>query len=125
MNLFRKIQDRYYGLMAAGALALMETSPAHAQSKNVGQMATDVTTQVGQIGKFAVQGCVLGGVVMVATGLMKLKQAADTQGQQVKYGEGLFRLAVGAGLVGVPALTGNLSTTFGLNGASVQSGPGF
>lgn len=55
------------------------------------------------------------GALMIAAGLMKLKQAADTQGQQVKYGDGLWRLAVGAGLAAIPAVLGTSTNTVGLD----------
>lgn len=44
------------------------------------------------------------GTLLIAAGLLKLKQAADTQGQKVKYGDGLWRLFVGACLASVPAV---------------------
>ncbi len=43
-----------------------------------------------QIGKLMVAGSFVGGIVMLGSGLMKLKQAADTQGNQVKYSEGML-----------------------------------
>lgn len=64
---------------------------------------------------------------MSAAGLMKLKQAADTQGQQVKYGEGLWRLGLGSAMVGLPAVikmgvnTADMEvSTGGLSGSGVK-----
>jgi hypothetical protein len=54
----------------------------------------------------------LGGVGVGGSGLMKLKQAAETQGQQVKYSDGMWRVAVGAGLIAIPAVLTTLNTTF-------------
>jgi hypothetical protein len=54
-----------------------------------------------------------------------LKQAAETQGQQVKYSEGLWRCVVGAGLIAIPALNGVLAQTVGFgegDGASLSAG---
>lgn len=71
------------------------------QSKGVGSMV--------QYGSYGV------GALLIAAGLLKLKQAADTQGQQVKYGDGLWRLAVGAGLAAIPAVLGTSTNTVGLD----------
>lgn len=46
------------------------------------------------------------GSVLIAAGLLKLKQAADTQGKEVKYGDGLWRLTLGAVLASAPAVVG-------------------
>lgn len=53
--------------------------------------AEGISINVG-IGSFAI------GTLLIAAGLMKLKQAEETKGKEVKYGDGLWRLFVGAGL---------------------------
>jgi hypothetical protein len=110
-ELVAKILDARYAVPAAITVALMGTS-ANAASKNVGDTAKDLGDQMGAVGKLLVAGSFVGGIVMLASGLMKLKQAAETQGQQVKYGEGMWRVAVGAGLIAIPAFGGMLTTTF-------------
>lgn len=123
MNIMRKLLDAPYAVLAAATVSLM-AEPAHAEG-DIGAMADGVTKQVSNVGKLIVAGGFLVGVVLVIAGLMKLKQAADTQGQQVKYGEGLWRLAVGAGLVAVPAFTGVLTTSAGLDATDVSNSTGF
>lgn len=71
------------------------------------------------IGGFAV------GIIFVLVGLMKLKSAADSGGQQVKYGEGMWRLGVGSALVALPLVTGvGIETIFG-QGTDVQGSQTF
>jgi len=53
--------------------------------------AEGISTDV-SIGSFAI------GTLLIAAGLMKLKQAEDTKGKKVKYRDALWRLALGAGL---------------------------
>lgn len=123
---FGKVRDFPYAIGAAVTLAIMSVSSGAAAqtASNIGDAATGLRTQVGQIGNLALAGGFVGGIVMIAAGLMKLKQAADTQGQQVKYGEGMWRLGVGAGLVAIPALAGMGTASFGL-GSPDTTGVGF
>jgi hypothetical protein len=127
MKLFSKISSAPYALLAAVTVTITATvQEAQADGgKTLGAAADDVLGQVSNVGKLVVAGAFLIGVIMVAAGLMKLKQAADTQGQQVKYGEGLWRLAVGAGLVAVPALTGMLVATGGMTATDVTASGGW
>lgn len=123
MKLLKSIANAPYAFLAMATVAVT-AQPAKAQT-TAGEMANTLQEQVGSVGKLVVIGAFLIGVILVGAGLMKLKQAADTQGQQVKYGEGLWRLVVGAGLVAVPAVTGMLASTFGLEAAAVAQSSGF
>ncbi len=119
------IRDLPYAMLAAATVAAMDTESAHAQSGNtIGSIANTVTGQITNVGKLAVGGAFLGGVGLVATGLMKLKAASESNGQ-VKYSEGLWRMAVGAGLVAVPAVTGSLTQSASLGGVNIQNYNGF
>jgi len=113
---------------AAAVTVAMWSAEAMAQSggsNNMGGVAQNVTTQLGNVGKLMVAGGFVAGLVMLATGLLKLKQAADTQGNQVKYSEGMWRVAVGAGLVAIPAFAGLLTQTFSLgNPGNITPGGG-
>uniref|UniRef100_UPI001953634D hypothetical protein n=1 Tax=Streptococcus pneumoniae TaxID=1313 RepID=UPI001953634D len=75
-------------------------------------------------GKVALGGSFVVGIVMFAAGLLKLKQAADSQGQQVKYGDGLWRLAAGTGLVAIPSVAGVLGSTFSLTPGAISNATG-
>ncbi len=125
-SLVNKIRNAPYAFAATMALAALESETASAQTSGntVGVIANGITSQVGSVGKLAVGGAFLAGVGMVATGLMKLKAASESNGQ-VKYSEGLWRMAVGAGLVAVPAVTGSLVSSANLTGTSVNAYSGF
>lgn len=78
-------------------------SEAHA-ADGIGTVAARIQGQIDDIGNLIVGGSFLGGLTLSASGLMKLKQAADSQGQAVRYGEGLWRLGLGSALVAIPAV---------------------
>nr|WP_250807117.1 hypothetical protein [Neorhizobium tomejilense] len=124
-NYIRKALDAPYALMAAVTVASMAASPAHAITPDVGDVADNLLGQLGSIGKLMVAGSMVGGIVMLGSGLMKLKQAADTQGNQVKYSEGLWRVGVGAGLVGLPAFASMATNTVILGDVSISNASGF
>jgi hypothetical protein len=121
-TLYNRVNDAKYMLMASATMALMADSASAADT--AGATADKLITQAGSVGKLMVAGSFIGGLVMLATGLMKLKQAADTQGNQVKYSEGMWRCGVGAGLVAIPAFSGMLGTTFGWGEPDVTQGGG-
>jgi hypothetical protein len=87
---------------------------ANAQSnENIGQKAEQLKTQFGSLGKALVAGAFFIGIILVITGLIKLKAASENP-NQAKYSDGLWRLAVGAGLIAIPAVTGILGASLGL-----------
>ena len=110
---FNKINDYKYYVAAAATTQLMATG---ASAQSAGDVASNVESSVRQIASLVIAGAFLGGIALVAMGLFRLKAAVDTQGQQVKYSEGLWRLALGAALVALPAVTGvGVTTFFGSN----------
>lgn len=126
MKIAHSLRNLPYAIAAAATVALLsDEAEAASGSSDVGAIADKVSGQIGNVGKLLVYGAFLAGVGLVISGLMKLKQAADTQGQQVKYGEGLWRLAVGAGLIAVPSLSGVLTQSAGLSAAEVTDSKGF
>lgn len=112
--LSRTLRDLPYRALAAGTvIVLLHTERASAQaSGGLGTVATNVTNTFDALGQLILGGMFLGGVGIGGAGLMKLKQAAETQGQQVKYSEGMWRVGVGAGLIAIPAVLTTLNTTF-------------
>jgi hypothetical protein len=91
------------------------TSTAHAAG--IGVIADQVRSNLQNLGDLVVAGGFLAGIVLMGAGLVRLKAAADSGGVQVKYSEGLWRLAVGGGLVALPAVTGvGVDTIFGEGG---------
>jgi hypothetical protein len=111
-KIINKIGDMKYSIAATMTVAAMSASTANAAT--VGDTAGKVSTQIGQIGKMTIAGMFLLGIVAIGAGLSKLKQAAETQGQQVKYSEGMWRIGIGAALVAIPAFSGMLTSSFDL-----------
>lgn len=121
--ILNKYRDYKYNMLATATVALMVSADdAKAQlqtGQGVGDVARSVEDNIGQIASLVVAGAFLTGIAFVAMGLMRLKAAVDSQGQQVKYSEGLWRLGLGAALVALPAVTGTgIGTLFG------EAGPG-
>lgn len=119
-KLFSSIANAPFRLMAGVAVGTLVSGTASAQ-QSMGGMAVTVRSQLGEVGNLVVAGAFLAGLGLTGAGLFKLKAAADSQGQQVKYSEGLWRLGVGAGLVALPAITGVGVGTFGFTGG--EQGP--
>ena len=117
-KILNKIADTKYAIAAAVTVAAMSAESAVAAS-SVGDTATKVGSQIGQIGKMTVAGMFLLGIVAVGAGLSKLKQAAEDGGRQVKYSEGMWRIGVGAALVAIPAFSGMLTESFGFGSVSI------
>jgi hypothetical protein len=119
----KRITDLPYAVAASIAVASMVPVEANAAS-TVGDTAKNLIDQVGNVGKVVVAGGVVAGITLMITGLIKLKQAAETQGQQVKYSEGLWRCVVGAGMIALPAFNGMLAASVGWEGGPTISDGG-
>jgi hypothetical protein len=89
----------------------MASTEAQAQT-TIGAAANSLLTQTSSIGKLMLAGSAIGGIVMFATGLFKLKQASENP--QTKYSEGAWRILVGAGLVAIPAVAAMMTQSFSL-----------
>lgn len=124
MKIFEMVGDacRYVG--ASAAVFLASESAAFAQrvpdgsrpDGGIGDMAATTGAQASDIATATKYGGVAIGTLLIGAGLLKLKQAADTQGQQVKYGDGLWRLAVGAGLAGMSSMMAVTQNSMGIDG---------
>jgi hypothetical protein len=127
--MIRKMLSHVSNLSLLGFTMLaVSTMPAAAQqAKNAGEAATDLIDNFAGIAKLLMSGAFLAGAFFVVAGIFKIKAAADTQGQQVKYSEGLWRILIGAALclapwvisVAMASVTGDtaptLAPTGGLN----------
>jgi hypothetical protein len=124
-NFATRIKNLPYHLAAAATVAAY-ASEANAQTKTVGNAAKGVYDQTQNVGKLLLAAFALGGIVMFATGFFKLKQASENP--QTKYSEGAWRIAVGAGLVAIPAVAAMMTGTFDLGttgSMTVQGGQTF
>lgn len=93
---------------------VMIPSMAFAQASNMGDVSLMLFQQLTQVGDLIVGGALIVGIVLIIAGLLKLKQASDTQGQQVKWADGIWRIVVGVGLVSILYFTRVGAATFGL-----------
>jgi len=122
-KLMNKVGNLPYAMLAAATVSAASTE-AMAGSENLGGVADNLITQASSVGKLIVAGSFIGGLVMLGTGLMKLKQAAEDP-RSTKYSEGLWRVGVGAALVAIPTFTGLLTNTFGMGDApAITTGGG-
>lgn len=126
------VEDKWYALGAALTVAMMDAGPALADEaaagaggKGLAGLAKNFGSQLDSAKTIIVGGSFVGGVALVAGGLMKLKAAVDSGGQQTKYGDGLWRLGLGAGLVALPSVVGISTQTVGVDGNSSLTLPGF
>ena len=120
-HIITKITDMPYTV--AAALAMLGSSSALAQQTGgIATLAHDTWThQLSGIGSAVCNGGAVAGLVYTGAGLLKLKAAADSQGQQVKYAEGLWRIGVGGALSSLPFVAGIANTTVdGDSASSVQ-----
>jgi hypothetical protein len=107
------------------ALSVTASSAEADEGQTLGLISTDLLKQLAEMGKLMVAGAMLVGIVMLGSGLMKLKQAAESQGVQTRYSEGMWRLGVGAALIGIPALANVLTGTLSLGPTSITNATGF
>jgi hypothetical protein len=113
-KIFEKIRDIPYAVAAAVAVTAMTAADEAAAQTTIGQAANSLLTQTSSIGKLMLAGSAIGGIVMFATGLFKLKQASENP--QTKYSEGAWRILVGAGLVAIPAVAAMMTNSLTLGG---------
>jgi hypothetical protein len=113
-KIFEKIRDIPYAIAAAVAVTAMTATDEAAAQTTIGQAANSLLTQTSSIGKLMLAGSAIGGIVMFATGLFKLKQASENP--QTKYSEGAWRILVGAGLVAIPAVAAMMTNSLTLGG---------
>lgn len=116
----RNAPYKFLALSTLMAMSLAEEASA-AGSTTVGQAAANMMDQVQNVGKVTIAGAFLGGIYMLAGGLVKLKQASESQGQQTPYSAGMWRLALGGGLVALPALANMMTQSSGLNGVTMTA----
>lgn len=92
------------------------------ETSDFASWSTGLLGQASAVVTFFMGICFVAGIVFVGLGLFRLKAAADTQGQQVKYGDGLWRLGIGAALIGLPVVVGLATGTLGLGDTDAASG---
>lgn len=120
---FRRLRDLPYAMLAAAAVSVAATEEA-AAANDIGTISERILNMMSNVGKLIVAGSFVGGIVLLGTGLMKLKTAAENP-NQAKYSEGIWRVVVGAGLIAIPTFSGTLQQTiFGEEQGTITAGGG-
>lgn len=102
-----KVSNAWYGAGAAVTMFMIANPALADESKGIANLYKNTwTDQMKSVVKVVSGGSFVVGIVLIAGGLMKLKAAVDSQGQQVKYGDGLWRLALGSALCALPVVAG-------------------
>lgn len=112
---FSKIRDLPLVAMTFVAATVATSASAADNAGNVGDVAKSLSDQVKNFGTLIGGASFVAGLAFVMMGLMRLKAAVDSQGQQVKYGEGIWRIVVGVGLAALPAVIKLGAGTFGID----------
>lgn len=116
MKLIHKIMEKannmsYKAMALKASLPFMLVQMAEASTCNnedgqgVGYLACNVSRSFNGLGDLFLGGCFLGGMGLSGMGIMKLRQASEDGGRQVKYSEGVWRLGVGAALIALPTVS--------------------
>lgn len=106
---FQKL-GKYIPFVVGGAVGGAATGANAQTTQGIGGVATMFNSNLMTLGQTVMGVSFLAGLGFVGAGLMKLKSAADSQGRE-PYGPGLWRLGVGAGLVGLPAMAAIIRDT--------------
>ena len=125
MKTARTLRDKIHVLLASAAALAVATGEAHANGKTIGDASQAILNQVKQVGTLTIAGAFLMGIIMLTGGLLKLKQASENQGQNPPYSAGLWRLALGAGLLALPALGEMLTASAQLDSSKMTNTQGF
>lgn len=89
-------------LLLAALLVLSMPTLAHAQVSNLGELFnTFQQNNVTLIIQLLIVFTFIAGITLIVQGFLKLKEAAASDGAQVKYSEGLLRMAAGSFMVSV------------------------
>src|SRR3546814_14715269 len=85
-----KVTDLPYAVLASATVAVIAAPGEASAQETISNLSTEWRSHIGELGNLVVAGGFLAGIALIAAGLMKLNQAADTQGQPVKYSQGMW-----------------------------------
>lgn len=115
-------------LKIGAAIGLFAIAPGRAYAaKNLGDIASSVNTQMGNVSSLVGSGIFIGGIAMGASGISSLKKHSENPNDPshtVK--SGTVKIAGGSGLVGIGAMMASgMTTIFGDTSGSVKAGGDF
>ncbi len=108
--------------MAAAIAAAIAAPPlpALADAKTIGTLAGDVAAQLPAVIGLVSVASMVAGTLLVAFGLLRLRVASSSNGE-VRYAEGIWKLAVGAGLAVLPAAADALVRSAALGSVAARA----
>jgi hypothetical protein len=118
------LTDVLKGLLVASAAIIAMPHLAFAAT-DLNTVAGTADTEMSSIPTIISVCFYIGGAAFCGSGLLKLKQYADNPGVNAKLGEGVGRLAVGAGLLALPFISDALINSLGLTGAAAPTWESF
>lgn len=96
-----KVKNAPYALAAAMTVATATNANAEV---GLARLEKNLTDQAGSALNILTMAAFVAGAGFLVAGVMKLKQAQDTGGQQVKWSDGGWRVILGGALASVPFL---------------------
>lgn len=120
-KIFGKFTDVKYALYASISTALLAPSSAFAQGMI--SMGANLKQQFQWVWNIASWAFMAVGIFYVGTGIARLKAAVDSQGQQVKYSEGIWRIALGSAFLSTEFIINTMiGTVTGTQGTITSPG---
>ncbi|MDX2028793.1 MAG: hypothetical protein SFW62_09195 [Alphaproteobacteria bacterium] len=114
------INSVYQGMLMAAVMAVAVPFPdmaAWAQGNNIGSTVTSVNSSLVDVPKMVSILFYIGGAALAGAGLLKLKAHAENP-SQTPISHGLGRLLVGAGLLVLPFVSGQIINTMNFGGSN-------
>jgi hypothetical protein len=111
-------QDAVVLAVVAATLGMAFPEISLAQVSDLRGVADQGIQQIGTLPGLVTGILFLGGVVFAGLGVLDLKKHADNA-SQTPLKNGIVKLLVGGAMVAIPALTGVLESTIGLQGSGV------
>lgn len=114
-----------YALKLAVAPVALVAGTQAAHAGPVGDIVRNFTEDVKEFGNLFVYGTMAGGAYFLGAGFLKLREASQSQGQQVKYGEGMWRVGLGICMLSVGGVLAIGRETLGVGSGEKMEFEGF
>ncbi len=120
-NIYTHVVERKYALY--GALGAILITPSVALAQGINGLGTNLKTQFQALWNIGSWLFMAVGIFYVGTGIMRLKAAVDSQGQQVKYSEGIWRIGLGSAFLMMDFIINSMiGTVTGTDGSISNEG---
>ena len=110
-----------FAVTTAMSFGLAGQAMAQEDVNDLGGVARQISTWLTDVGQLILSLSFVAGLFFVGMGIMRLKAAVDSQGQQTKYGDGVWRIGLGAALIGLPAVIAIAQGSLGLEDGGTET----